>query len=339
VGAIGLEPTTFAMSTQRSNQLSYAPKGRNYIIVENWAAALYFFPSVIECLFPLAMSPDLLVEPLSSQLGVEHYAAPLHAPLDAFVEVVWSVKGRTYYQRETVLPNGGIEFMLNFGSTQRVLAYGSQKTFQEHKHYWIAGLQNQPLTIEASGESHLVSIRFRPGGAHALFGLPIEEINNQVVDLDLLLGRAISELHARLAAVADFRTRVEVIEDWLLNQLAPREYEHRLVSRAVATLQDSAGRKPVAELCQDLGLSNKHMITLFRRLVGLPPKSMARIMRFHNLIDAVKFERDVDWARLAANHSYYDQSHLIREFHKLGGVTPEEYIARRTPEGVSLHTD
>lgn len=285
------------------------------------------------------MTSDLLVEPLSSTLGVEHHAANLRPPLDAFVEVVWGVKGLTFYQSETVLPNGGIEFMLNFGSTQRVLAFGSQKTFEEHKNYWIAGLQNQPLTIESSGASHLISIRFRPGGAHALFGMPIEEINNRVVDLDLVLGNAIEELHTRLGLANDFRSRVKIIETWLLQKLNPHEYEHRLVNQAIATLWRSGSGKPIAELCEELGLSNKHMITIFRRLVGFPPKSVARIMRFRKLIDAVKFERDVDWARLAQNFSYYDQSHLIREFRKLSGVTPEGYIARRTPEGVSLLVD
>ena len=31
MGATGLEPVTFAMSTQRSNQLSYAPAGSQII--------------------------------------------------------------------------------------------------------------------------------------------------------------------------------------------------------------------------------------------------------------------------------------------------------------------
>ena len=285
------------------------------------------------------MSSDLLVEPISSQLGVEHFAAPLRPPLDAFVEVVWMVRGRTFYQSETVLPNGGIELMINFGSTQRVLAFGSRISFEEHRDYWVAGLQNQPLTIESSGESHLLSIRFRPGGAHALFGMPIEQINNRVIDLDLLLGSSITALRDQLGASNDFRARLAVIEAWLLRRLEPLEYEHGLVCKAMLAMQQPANRIRVSELCQDMGLSNKHMIAIFRRLVGLPPKSIARIMRFHNLIEAVKFDTSADWAGLAHRFNYYDQSHLIHEFRQLAGVAPEQYMARRTPEGGSLHTD
>lgn len=270
---------------------------------------------------------------------VEFYAAPLPPPLDAFVDVVWNVKGLTFYQKETVLPNAGIELMINFGTLQRVLAFGRQAVAADYPRYWVAGLQSQPLTIESTGPTNLLSIRFRPGGAHAIFGLPIEELNDQVINLDLLPGIPIEALRSRLAAAATFAEKLARVQEWLLGNLHAREYEHRLVSGAVAAIQHAPGSQRIGDLCEQIGLSHKHTIDLFRRMVGVPPKTLARILRFNKLVRHVSAQPQPDWARLAAQFNYYDQSHLIREFQRLAGVSPMQYLARRTPDGTSLLVD
>jgi AraC-like DNA-binding protein len=269
----------------------------------------------------------------------EFNLTPLAPPLDAYVEAVWAVRGHTFYHRETVLPNASIELMINFGARQRVLAFGEQEVKQDHDRYWLAGLQTEPLTIESIGDSDHISIRFRPGGAHVLFGIPVGEFNDQVIDLDLLLGGRVSGLRQQLAEAASFAERVAIIQDWLLSCLVPREYEHALVQRALTALDQATGSQRIGEMCEQVGLSNKHMIAIFRDIVGLPPKAMARILRFHKLIEDVRDRDQVDWALLAQQFHYYDQSHLIREFRTFAGVAPSDYIARRTPDGTALLTD
>jgi AraC-like DNA-binding protein len=105
------------------------------------------------------------------------------------------------------------------------------------------------------------------------------------------------------------------------------------VQRAVALLDGVAGaRTSVAGLCSRLGLSNKTLVQQFRRTVGLSPKVVGRVARFQAVIDACRGRQQVDWRDLAFDHGYADQSHLIREFRRLGSVTPGEFLARRTAD-------
>jgi hypothetical protein len=40
----------------------------------------------------------------------------------------------------------------------------------------------------------------------------------------------------------------------------------------------------------------------------------------------------VEWARVAAEHGYYDQSHLVHDFGELTGITPTAYRPRAASE-------
>jgi transcriptional regulator GlxA family with amidase domain len=82
----------------------------------------------------------------------------------------------------------------------------------------------------------------------------------------------------------------------------------------------------VGELAEELGWSRKRMAARFRAEIGLPPKTVARLLRFENARALAQSEARPDWARIAVECGYYDQSHLINDFRAVTGVTPATFF-------------
>ena len=85
---------------------------------------------------------------------------------------------------------------------------------------------------------------------------------------------------------------------------------------------------PVGALAQEVGWSRRHLVTRFRQQVGLPPKTIARVVRFEGLLRRVAGTGGAAWSRIAAECGYYDQAHMNRDFREFAGTTPTEYLAR-----------
>jgi AraC-like DNA-binding protein len=113
-----------------------------------------------------------------------------------------------------------------------------------------------------------------------------------------------------------------------------RRTSHATVRRAVDLLHGADFRTGVGEVCARLGLSNRHLIDQFREVVGLTPKTFTRVGRFHAVVRTAASipPSQLSWSRLAAQHGFADQSHLVREFRTFAGVTPTDFIARRSAE-------
>lgn len=256
------------------------------------------------------------------------------APLDAFVEAIWAVRGEAPYRRSSVLPNGALQLMINFGAPHRVIGFGSRPADRGYRRAWIAGLQDAPLAIESPACTDLLAIRFRPGGAHAFLPLPLEAMTNDVIEADEVLGRAVADLRERLALAATRPAQVRVAEQWLLARCRPHERDFAVVTRAVAALGTAAPRVPVMLACERLGLSNRHMIGLFRRYVGLAPKTYARVQRFHDAL--ARLPAAPSRAALALELGYADQAHFTNEFRRFAGVSPGSFIRRRGEDDESV---
>lgn len=98
---------------------------------------------------------------------------------------------------------------------------------------------------------------------------------------------------------------------------------NRLVLEAAERLA-SAGVNIVAT---DLGVSERHLRRVFREAVGVSPKEFARLVRFNRALRAAHEDDGESWAGIAAAAGYYDQAHLIGEFHSISGVTPRALLS------------
>ncbi|HEY6329446.1 MAG TPA: helix-turn-helix domain-containing protein [Blastocatellia bacterium] len=52
------------------------------------------------------------------------------------------------------------------------------------------------------------------------------------------------------------------------------------------------------------------------------PKRLARVLRFQNALAMSRQQMTLQWARIAANCGYFDQSHMARDFREFGGDSP-----------------
>jgi AraC-like DNA-binding protein len=80
----------------------------------------------------------------------------------------------------------------------------------------------------------------------------------------------------------------------------------------------------VETLCEELGWSRRRLAARFREAVGLPPKTVARLLRLDRAIELAG--SGMAWAEVAYACGYFDQSHLVNEFRRITGASPTQYL-------------
>jgi AraC-like DNA-binding protein len=93
-------------------------------------------------------------------------------------------------------------------------------------------------------------------------------------------------------------------------------------------LRDTHGGAPVAHIAGELGCSRRHLSQSFGAELGLPPKALARVLRFQRAVGLLRDGGEL--ADVALTCGYYDQPHFNRDFRELAGITPTDFLALRT---------
>ena len=202
---------------------------------------------------------------------------------------------------------------------------------------FVAGMMSRPHRVEVTAPVLTVAVRFLPGAARAFFGLPLQALQDGHPGLPELWPR--HEAEALAAALWEREQtpaqRLTTIEAALLARLRRHEAEpgERLVRAALKLIERSGGALHVEELAQSLGVSRQHLALQFRERVGLNAKTFAMVCRFRRASSALCKAHGpaLDWAGLASECGYYDQSHLIHEFRQFAGETPQAFALGRVP--------
>jgi AraC-like DNA-binding protein len=174
---------------------------------------------------------------------------------------------------------------------------------------WSSGPRLRPALFTHRGPVRLLGAQLMPGVARLLAGI---DLGAMAVEL-----RALDRLPAQLAR----------LDEWLCGALAGRQVEPR-VARALAQLMAAGGAVSMEALGRAVGASPRNLQRLFRDWVGLGPKQVGRILRFQAVLACVERRDALDWAAVAHELGYADQSHLIRDAAAFAGLTPSALLSR-----------
>jgi AraC-like DNA-binding protein len=165
----------------------------------------------------------------------------------------------------------------------------------------------------------------------------MDEIAGRTLDIGELLGpegrRLADALTDPQEGTDEWKRRFDLLDEFFLRRADAGPVPSGQVAWAWGRLVKTGGRAPIGGLADEVGWSRRHLIARFKQQVGLPPKTMARIIRFARLVRMIDAAGPVRWERLANECGYYDQAHLNRDFREFAGTTPTDFLARRIPGG------
>jgi AraC-like DNA-binding protein len=253
------------------------------------------------------------------------------------VSYYWEIQAaRCRTAVESALPDISVEISFNLGPNGRHLVNEAEATAPSRtsRSGWVTGPRANTLLIAKEIlDSRIVGVRLRSTTVQQVLGVTAQALEGTMVDLDLLLGPRAERIRNRLAEASTTAARIDILEDEVIHPALSRQHgsEPEPV-RALCQALWSGAEASVGHLAESFGFTHRKVIALFDEHVGLKPKTWHRIARLRRVMEAAVRGRQ-SWARLAVQSGYFDQAHMIHEFRRLTGLTPAEYLARRTSVG------
>jgi AraC-like DNA-binding protein len=216
--------------------------------------------------------------------------------------------------------------------TDTVLPDACMDLIWDGERLFVAGPDTGPAPIARRPGGVFAGLRFRPGLAPTVLGVPAVALLDQRVDAAEVWRDLDSRVADRLAGADSLRAAAAVLEEAVIDRLPAAASPDRLVAGTVAALQaHPGGGVAVAELAERLGVSERQLHRRCTAAVGYGPKVLDRVLRFRRFLHLVALPPAAGrppggLAGLAAAAGYADQSHLTRECGRLAGTTPARLL-------------
>jgi AraC-like DNA-binding protein len=177
--------------------------------------------------------------------------------------------------------------------------------------------------IISPGRNHLmIKVGFQPGGLYRFLGIPMNELlDKDTFDGVDLLGNEMNEVIDRLAEADSFDEMKMNVEHFLLKYLW-RLKQPLPIDQVLPLLIKERGLLKIDQLASLACLSIRQFERVFQQRIGLPPKHFSRMVRFAQAWIIKEQQPHISWIKVAHQCGYFDQMHLIRDFHEFAGVNP-----------------
>lgn len=243
---------------------------------------------------------------------------------------------RAFAQRKVDKTNGAplvepvpayLEQILNFEFGVCPLAeLGDRTRFTINRLSVVGASAYRPFSLHLSAGVESFAIFLQPLALWQLFRLPLSSFVNCDYDGYAVLGKEGQQLWEGMANSPTFTERVKLVESYLLRKALNAQRNTSIMNAAIYMFR-ARGAHPLENVATHLSLGLRQFERNFQREVGLTPKLYSRVARFQAALDTRIHRQNTRWASLANEFGYHDQMHMIKDFQKLSGLSPERLLA------------
>lgn len=251
-------------------------------------------------------------------------------PQPAFCDAVLGITGyaerKKGHFRQIEAASLAVPLIFSFSSS---FAIALGRVPEQHERFgcFTSGLFAGPAIIDSRGESACVQVDFTPTGARRFFGVPMSELAARMIPLDDILGLPAHRLRDRLEEEPNWERRLDLVETLVYRRLLEQPPSDRQAATAIGHIAASQGTVSITTIAAELDCSRKHLNEIFRRNVGIAPKTYARMVRFHH-VRRLAMTGQRSWADIAQECGFSDQAHMSRDFLEFCGETPSGWKRR-----------
>ncbi len=246
--------------------------------------------------------------------------------LTEFVKRYWTLDGEkeNIPLKNTIVPDGTMKLIFHYGDTYKHHSQNGEITILPK--CFLIGQLTKPYVIEPTGITGSFVVQFKPNGFLPFTSIPIKEMENTAVPLDILFGENGIKLGNQILNANATSERIQIIETFLLKELADKKTIDNIVKSTVETIFNTNGQFSVNEFSKSNNINRRQLARKFSSAIGLSPKQLAKTIRIQTTLKVLLNEEITSLTDLAYENEYFDQAHFIKEFKEFTGLTPKEFF-------------
>ncbi|HLR85081.1 MAG TPA: helix-turn-helix transcriptional regulator [Nocardioidaceae bacterium] len=267
---------------------------------------------------------------------LEFVDAPTTGPLDGVADSM--VGYRATGQRPSLhrgVPSPSLTFIVNLdtpivaGTHAHADRDGTARAYDNI----VGGLHLEAAYLFQPDRQAGIQLGINPLRARALFGVPAAELADTANDAESVVGTSLNRLRDRVGNEPDWSARFDLVRRYLLDRLgvAPSFTAPRTeVAAAWRWMLGHGGCGRMDDLSRHVHLSGRQLSKLFRAELGVTPKAVNRLIRFHRartIIQEHAMAGGLSISDVAHATGYYDHAHLTREFGEFLGCSPSAWLS------------
>jgi AraC-like DNA-binding protein len=209
---------------------------------------------------------------------------------------------------------------------QAVVAHPCGHLTVEDDGAWLHGVVTRRFEVRLTGAGRAVGANLRPGAMSALTEPPLARLTDRRLPLAEVMPAAPDP--AKVDAAESQAAGMDALEDWFRRLAPTRRRGAELVDEAVDLVVTRTDLTRVDALAAEVGVTVRTLQRRFDRHLGVGPKWVLRRCRIQDALGVIEDGGEVDWAVLAVELGFADQSHFTNAFTALVGSPPGEYTRR-----------